>query len=45
MRGKMISTLNGLKSLYILQPDSVATSNLDAWYMDESQEDQRLPHR
>ncbi|CAK0734772.1 hypothetical protein CVIRNUC_000479 [Coccomyxa viridis] len=29
----------------LAEPDSVATSNLDAWYMDDSQEDQRLPHR
>lgn len=28
-----------------LQPDPVETSHIDAWYMDDSEEDQRLPHR
>ncbi len=30
---------------YMLQPDPIETSHVDAWYMDESTEDQRLPHR
>ena len=28
-----------------LQPDAIMTSTLEAWYMDCSNEDQRLPHR
>ena len=28
-----------------MQPDSLETSELDAWYMDQSEDDQRLPHR
>ena len=28
-----------------LQPDSIDTAHIEAWYMDESDEDQRLTHR
>ncbi|EIE26677.1 aci-reductone dioxygenase [Coccomyxa subellipsoidea C-169] len=29
----------------LAQPDPIENSHVDAWYMDESTEDQRLPHR
>ena len=28
-----------------MQPDSISSSKLEAWAMDDSSEDQRLPHR
>ena len=31
--------------LYLLQPDALEDVKLDAWYMDDSPADQRLPHR
>lgn len=33
------------KALALAQPQPIEESTLDAWYMDESQEDQRLPHK
>jgi 1,2-dihydroxy-3-keto-5-methylthiopentene dioxygenase len=29
----------------LAEPDSISSSNLEAWVMDDSTEDQRLPHR
>ncbi len=34
-----------LKLTFTIQPDSMETSELDAWYMDDSEDDQRSPHR
>ena len=34
-----------LMVLYHLQPDALEDVKLEAWYMDESCADQRLPHR
>ena len=31
--------------LYHVQPDALEDVKLEAWYMDESRADQRLPHR
>ena len=28
-----------------MQPDSIEDSYIDAWFMDDSEEDQRLPHK
>jgi len=41
----MLLILIYLYSFAAVQPDSISSSNLEAWEMDDSTEDQRLPHR